>query len=429
MKHLLSKVTGIFVSIGMILSFVPGVTVMALETDPDVQDVIDQIDSIPAIEDINTDNVLPFYYAAAAYEDLTPEQKEQVTNYDKLSATSDYLETSFTHALDVYYDIEDLGEPEYNSDYFMKLDAARRAYEELTGFEQSLVSNYNTLVEYQAAYDQMAVDVFTEAVSKLPDVDDLDINDEADMDAIMVAMDALDDLNSTQEALVDKDVMAKYYSVLYGAMDQLLQGYIDVANDILDKYAGILDADICQDLKDSIAACETLMTKEDRTQDDYYDPASDLFDALGMADDILENIYTVSEGQDSTWKQGSTSGLEFRIVQEGVIDDAYEFFEKAGKVVTLDGEAVDPENYTYEKGSLIITLKPEYLKTLSTGSHTLTVNFQYDETVNLKFTIESASAVPATGESVSSAAIAGVVIILLAGVALGASRKIKSEES
>ena len=94
----------------------------------------------------------------------------------------------------------------------------------------------------------------------------------------------------------------------------------------------------------------------------------------------------------------------------------------------MDGEAVEADNFTYEEGSLILTLKPEYLKTLSTGSHTVTVYFNNDVSVNLNFTIDSAAAVPATGESVSTTAVAGVVIILLAGVALGASRKIKSEK-
>ena len=117
-------------------------------------------------------------------------------------------------------------------------------------------------------------------------------------------------------------------------------------------------------------------------------------------------------------------------------DGAYKSFENAGSKIEMDGEAVDPGNFTYEEGSLIITLKPEYLKTLDEGTHILTVNFDSDIKVDLKFTIEGeapspsggTTPIPVTGESVSTAAIAGVVIILLAGVALGAAKKIKKSE-
>ena len=39
----------------------------------------------------------------------------------------------------------------------------------------------------------------------------------------------------------------------------------------------------------------------------------------------------------------------------------------------MDGKAVDAANYTVKSGSTIITLKPDYLNTLSVGKHTLTV--------------------------------------------------------
>ena len=41
--------------------------------------------------------------------------------------------------------------------------------------------------------------------------------------------------------------------------------------------------------------------------------------------------------------------------------------------IEVDGEAVDAENYMVKSGSTVISLKPEYLSTLSVGNHTLTV--------------------------------------------------------
>ena len=47
---------------------------------------------------------------------------------------------------------------------------------------------------------------------------------------------------------------------------------------------------------------------------------------------------------------------------------------KADGYVTVDGEKVDPSNYTASKGSTIIELKPEYLATLSAGEHILAIH-------------------------------------------------------
>ena len=243
------------------------------------------------------------------------------------------------------------------------------------------------------------------------------------------AYNAWDSLNDDQFDLVDKEVRDHYNAIYYAAMDQTLLQIVDMALEILDKYEDVLSDEMTQTLNTAIDDCMNVINDENHVEDDYYDPAEKLFEAFVAAEYELEKIYTVTEGQDSNWKQGTTTGLLFRIVQEGWRDNTFNSFENAGSKIEMDGEAVEADNFTYEEGSLILTLKPEYLKTLSTGSHTVTVYFSNDVSVNLNFTIDSAAAVPATGESVSTAAIAGVVIILLAGIALGASRKIKSEES
>lgn len=43
--------------------------------------------------------------------------------------------------------------------------------------------------------------------------------------------------------------------------------------------------------------------------------------------------------------------------------------------VAMDGETVDPANYTLAEGSTILTFKPAYLDTLSVGDHTVTLNY------------------------------------------------------
>ena len=43
--------------------------------------------------------------------------------------------------------------------------------------------------------------------------------------------------------------------------------------------------------------------------------------------------------------------------------------------VSVDGTEIAKEHYTAAAGSTIITLKPEYLKTLTAGKHTVTIRF------------------------------------------------------
>ena len=69
----------------------------------------------------------------------------------------------------------------------------------------------------------------------------------------------------------------------------------------------------------------------------------------------------ITEGNDSTYKPGSNESLTFR----GSGEHAY--FDH----VEVDGIIVDRTNYDVREGSTIITFTPEYLATLTNGSHTI----------------------------------------------------------
>jgi hypothetical protein len=75
--------------------------------------------------------------------------------------------------------------------------------------------------------------------------------------------------------------------------------------------------------------------------------------------------YEMLDGDGSVVQMGGTPELEVRA--------AGEISEFEG--VTVDGELVDPSNYTVTEGSTIVTFKPEYLKTLEEGEHTIEVHF------------------------------------------------------
>lgn len=73
--------------------------------------------------------------------------------------------------------------------------------------------------------------------------------------------------------------------------------------------------------------------------------------------------YKIVEGANGTWTQNSDGTLNFRANGD--------FSKFTG--VKVDGTLIDAKNYTAVSGSTVITLKADYLKTLSVGTHKLTV--------------------------------------------------------
>ncbi len=90
--------------------------------------------------------------------------------------------------------------------------------------------------------------------------------------------------------------------------------------------------------------------------------------------------YQVTEGAGSEWVKGSADGLSFKTDAE------------AGKLsaVEVDGAAVASGNYTVGADGTV-TLKDSFLKTLSTGAHTLTLTFT-DGEASAQFTVRAANA-------------------------------------
>ena len=83
---------------------------------------------------------------------------------------------------------------------------------------------------------------------------------------------------------------------------------------------------------------------------------------------VVEKIvYEVTEGANQEYIITKDSEAKFKINAD------FRMFD--GGKVYVDDELVDPNNYTAESGSTIITLKKEYVDNLSIGKHTLKVVF------------------------------------------------------
>ena len=95
--------------------------------------------------------------------------------------------------------------------------------------------------------------------------------------------------------------------------------------------------------------------------------------------DPTEGLIKIIKGNDGTWIQNSKDGLSFTSNAE--FDD----FLK----VMVDGKDLDPSNYTVAEGSTVVTLKADYLATLSVGKHTIAI-VSKSGTAGTTFTINAA---------------------------------------
>ncbi|MBO5544108.1 MAG: sortase B protein-sorting domain-containing protein [Oscillospiraceae bacterium] len=71
------------------------------------------------------------------------------------------------------------------------------------------------------------------------------------------------------------------------------------------------------------------------------------------------------------WVKGSRMPAAFTVKRSALDEQTYNLF----RYISIDGATVDRRFYTRARGSLVLTLLPDYLETLSVGRHTLTTVF------------------------------------------------------
>ena len=129
-------------------------------------------------------------------------------------------------------------------------------------------------------------------------------------------------------------------------------------------------------------------------------------------------IPTIIEGAGSSSTQGSGNTIYFRS------SDAFANFQK----VMVDNAELSADCYTATEGSIIITLKPEYLSTLAAGSHSISiVSANGVATANFEVQTADTTAVsPKTGDN-GQAALWITLLILSCGAltAVGIRKKVR----
>ena len=116
----------------------------------------------------------------------------------------------------------------------------------------------------------------------------------------------------------------------------------------------------------------------------------DLLALTLVIDGAAEEVsYVFSAGADGSWTQGSAQ--DFTMTVKRTAGDETTFSRFTG--VTVDGKALSASDYEASAGSLVLTLKADYLKTLAAGKHEITVTFE-DGSVSTSLTVREAG-VPA----------------------------------
>jgi hypothetical protein len=115
------------------------------------------------------------------------------------------------------------------------------------------------------------------------------------------------------------------------------------------------------------------------TRTDYYTRCTYEFTFQYVKEEVSPKEYKFTEGANQTYTIDESKNATFRI------DADYSLFTNK---VYVDNKLVDSTNYDSKSGSTVITLKDEYLKTLSVGEHTLKVTFSDNGEATTKFTIK-----------------------------------------
>ena len=98
--------------------------------------------------------------------------------------------------------------------------------------------------------------------------------------------------------------------------------------------------------------------------------------------------YKITEGNKRTWTQGSSSALSF--TADGP------FAEFTG--VSVDGKALEKSQFNAKTGTVVL-LRNEFLKTLKTGEHKITLHFTGSDAEGT-FTVAAQGDNPKTGDSI-----------------------------
>ena len=189
-----------------------------------------------------------------------------------------------------------------------------------------------------------------------------------------LSLDQKSDLTAAAEAM--EKILDDWYSDFTEEQKELLADRIRATGSAL---ASMGKAEEAVKKAEALPAADKTRP-DDQSAMDAYDAAKNAYDALSDAEKELAGertksaldamwkaltAYDVIDGNGSTWANTDNEGLTF------TVNGHHEKF--AG--LLINGATVDAKYYVIQAGSTVITLKAEYLQTLSAGKYTVTVRY------------------------------------------------------
>lgn len=195
--------------------------------------------------------------------------------------------------------------------------------------------------------------------------------------------DKVEDITADNVKPENKDDLTQAKEDLESALENFGDNYTEeekkALQDKLDQINGALESlEKTENVRDAITALPETAAPDDTDTEALINGVKEQYDGLTehekslISDELTEKLerllddlldYRIIESDGSRWTVGDDSSVT--MTANGPVGKFTE--------IEVDGEAVDAENYTVKSGSTVISLKPEYLSTLSVGNHTLTV--------------------------------------------------------
>ena len=381
--------------------------------------VTDTINDLPAADAVTLSDGPDIQAARNAYNALTADQKAKVSaaTLKKLTDAETALaavqaaadqEAADTAAAEAVTDkISALpASTEVTTADKAAIEAARAAYNALTDYQKTKVSAdtlkkltdaETALAEAQAASDKETADTaaaqaVTDSITALPAANEVTIADKAAIEAARAAYDALTADQKAKVSAATLKNLTDAEAALATAQAAADQEAADTAaaQAVTDKISALPDADKVQATdKAAIEAARAAYDALTEVQKGKITKAAvkKLTDCEAALQALTAHgTYNVINGEGGSYTKDSSGTLTFTFKRETGDETTYDHFRGA----EMDGRTMERDkHYTAAKGSLILTLKADFLDTLAVGSHTLRVLFE-DGKAESHFTVSKA---------------------------------------
>ena len=271
--------------------------------DNNASQVVSAIDSIG---DVTLDSKAKIDEVRSSYDALTDYEKTLVSNYETLTnaeAAYNELRQNKDVAITVEDAISAIGDVEYTEESKAKIDAARSQFDALTDLQKELVSNYELLVNAEARYEELVNDknLALETEQLINDIGTVTIDSKEKIEAARAKYDSL---SGVQQILVSN------YETLTKAEKRLadIQSDKSKADEVdakIDAIGALAYTSECKEKIGVAKAAYNVLTEEQKafvTKLDVLNKASKSYDNIDYAYKLINNIGTVELNSESKGK-------------------------------------------------------------------------------------------------------------------------------